>query len=74
MPLTFECLVVNTNLTTFSLHRMFDLVTLEIQNAQERELNDWKRLFHCADPLFELTRVIQAPEARLAIIEATWHG
>ncbi|KAJ4288909.1 hypothetical protein N0V90_011250 [Kalmusia sp. IMI 367209] len=54
--------------------RGFDLAMKALQNAKERDAQDWKDLFHNADPRFKLEDIKTPPGATLAIISATWEG
>ena len=45
---------------------------LEIGNAKERDLEEWKALFAEADARFTFKTVHQPPGSRLAIIETAW--
>lgn len=49
-----------------------DLTMLEIGNAKERDLGEWKALFEKADSRFVFRGVEQPPGSSLSIIEATW--
>jgi hypothetical protein len=51
-----------------------DLTTLEIGNAKERDLGEWKSLFEHADPRFIFKGIKQPLGSRLAILEAMWEG
>lgn len=51
-----------------------DLTMLELQNARERELQDWKDLFTLADERFKFVGVVMPPGSNLAIITAEWQG
>lgn len=46
----------------------------EIQNAKERDAEDWARLFHDAHPDFKLQEIITPPSSDLAIIVVSWEG
>lgn len=52
--------------------RTLDLTMLEIGNAKERELDEWKLLFEQADARFVFQGMRMPPGSKLAIIEATW--
>ncbi|GAW18307.1 hypothetical protein ANO14919_077820 [Xylariales sp. No.14919] len=54
--------------------RGFDLVMTSIQNAKERELEDWVNLFRLADERFEFQGVTQPPGSFNALLVATWRG
>ena len=47
---------------------------MEIQNARERDADDWARLFQEADPRFRLDEIKSPPASGLAIIVAFWEG
>lgn len=49
-----------------------DLTMLEIGNAKERDLGEWKILFEQADARFIFKGMEQPSGSRLAIIEAIW--
>jgi len=51
-----------------------DLAMLEMQNARERELDDWAALFHEADSRFEFLGGEQPAGSRLWILKARWNG
>lgn len=51
-----------------------DLTMLEIGNAKERDLTEWKGLLEQADPRFIFKSMKQPPGSRLAILEAIWEG
>lgn len=55
-----------------SIIRGFDLVMSSIQNARERELEDWKHLFSKADKRFEFERSISPPGSNHSLIVAAW--
>ena len=46
----------------------------EIQNAKERDGEDWAQLFQSEDPRFRFRGIKNPPESTLAIIEASWEG
>lgn len=52
--------------------RAMDLTMLEIGNAKERDLAEWKSLFEQADSRFIFKGMKQPPGSRLAILETTW--
>ncbi|CAG8952635.1 hypothetical protein HYFRA_00009742 [Hymenoscyphus fraxineus] len=54
--------------------RAMDLTMLELQNARERELEDWAKLFEDADPRFKFLGGKQPKGASLWILEAVWEG
>lgn len=48
----------------------FDLIISSIQNARERELEDWKDLFKQADKRFNFKKVISPPGSNHSLIIA----
>ncbi|KAF7536866.1 hypothetical protein G7054_g4162 [Neopestalotiopsis clavispora] len=52
--------------------RAMDVTMLEIGNAKERDLDEWKSLFQQADPKFVLKGVQQPPGSSLSILEFVW--
>jgi hypothetical protein len=46
----------------------------ELLNAKERTSEDWKQLFHDADPRFKLSQIKKPPASELSIVEFTWEG
>ncbi|KAI0381216.1 S-adenosyl-L-methionine-dependent methyltransferase [Hypomontagnella monticulosa] len=54
--------------------RSMDLTMTELQNAHERELQDWKELFELADPRFQFLWGKQPAGANLWLIVAEWNG
>lgn len=44
----------------------------ELLNAKERTSEDWKQLFHDADPRFKLLQIKKPPASELSIIEFSW--
>ena len=52
--------------------RNFDVNMLTLSNAQERELEDWKRLFASVDTRFKWKGVVEPEGSDLALIEAVW--
>ncbi|KAL6721260.1 hypothetical protein ACLMJK_000362 [Lecanora helva] len=54
--------------------RSMDLAMLEMQNARERELDDWAALFREADSRFEFLDGEQPAGSRLYILKARWGG
>ncbi|KAI4859218.1 putative O-methyltransferase [Hypoxylon rubiginosum] len=54
--------------------RAMDVTMLEIGNAKERDLDEWKALFEQADQRFVFKGMQQPPGSSLAILEATWEG
>lgn len=55
-----------------TMMRGFDLVMSSIQNARERELEDWKDLFKQADKRFNFEEVISPPGSNHSLIIAAW--
>ena len=49
-----------------------DLTMLEVGNARERELEEWKALLIEADARFKFHDLHQPPGSALAIFEAIW--
>ncbi len=49
-----------------------DLTMMEINNAKERDLDEWKTLFDKADSRFIYKGLRQPPGSKLGIIEAVW--
>lgn len=45
---------------------------MALQNAKEREAEDWAGLFRNADPRFNFLGITQPPFSKLGIIEARW--
>ncbi|TVY81049.1 O-methyltransferase gsfB, partial [Lachnellula suecica] len=54
--------------------RSMDLSMLQIQNAREREEQDWKSLFKEADARFKFEGVQQPQGSKLAFIQASWES
>ncbi|KAK8034305.1 hypothetical protein PG993_009300 [Apiospora rasikravindrae] len=54
--------------------RSMDLTMTEIQNAHERELDDWKKLIHTASPGFVFQWAKQPPGSNLWIMVVEWQG
>ncbi|KAI2615091.1 S-adenosyl-L-methionine-dependent methyltransferase [Hypoxylon sp. NC1633] len=54
--------------------RSFDLVMTSIQNARERELDDWIQLFRNADERFELQEPIRPRGSNHSLLVAVWKG
>ena len=52
--------------------RSMDLTMLEMQNSQERELNDWKNLFESVDNRFKWKNAHLPDGSRLWILEVVW--
>ncbi len=46
----------------------------ELLNAKERTSENWKQLFHDADPRFKLSQIKKPPASELSIVEFTWEG
>lgn len=51
-----------------------DLTMLEIQNSQQREIDDWKDLFKRADDRFEFVSGEQPSGSRLWVLKVRWAG
>lgn len=51
------------------LFRMVDITMLGNFNAQERELEDWAKLFQRADPRLRLVKHVKPPTSVMSIIE-----
>jgi hypothetical protein len=47
---------------------------LEIGNAKERDIDEWKCLVEQADRRFVLKGMVQPPGSDLAILEVEWQG
>ena len=45
-----------------------------IQNAKERDADDWAELFAAVDPRFKLGEIVKPSGSALSIIEAQWSG
>lgn len=54
--------------------RSMDLTMLELQNAREREMEDWAKLFEDADPRFNFLGGKKPEGASLWILEVVWEG
>ncbi|KAH7018391.1 O-methyltransferase-domain-containing protein [Microdochium trichocladiopsis] len=54
--------------------RSMDLTMFELQNARERELQDWKDLLALADPRFIFVDAVMPPGSNLSIITVEWQG
>jgi len=54
--------------------RSQDMCMAEIQNAHERELEDWKKLFEAADPRFNFVSATLPPGSNLWMIVVEWQG
>lgn len=46
----------------------------QIQNAKERDAEDWAQLFEFADPRFRFEPIVEPQGSTLAIVYATWEG
>lgn len=57
-----------------TISRSFDLAMKEIQNAAERDAQDWAQLFDFADPRFVLQDIKTPPGSTLSLVCATWGG
>jgi len=51
-----------------------DLGMKELLNAKERTSEEWKQLFHDADPRFRLVQIKKPPASELSIVEYIWEG
>lgn len=49
-----------------------DVTMLEIGNAKERDLAEWKSVFQQADPKFVLGELRQPSGSSLSILEFIW--
>lgn len=58
----------------FGYYRLMDLTILELQNAREREIDDWAGLFKQADAQFYFLGGKQPTGSNLWIIEAVWEA
>ncbi|KAK8136213.1 O-methyltransferase [Apiospora sp. TS-2023a] len=54
--------------------RSMDLTMTELQNARERELDDWKEVFHTASPGFVFQWAKQPPGSNLWFLVVEWQG
>ncbi|GAW15863.1 hypothetical protein ANO14919_052850 [Xylariales sp. No.14919] len=54
--------------------RSFDVVMSTIQNAKERDLNEWIGLFRRADERFEFKGATTPPGSQLSLLVAMWRG
>ncbi|KAI0172756.1 putative O-methyltransferase [Hypoxylon sp. FL1284] len=54
--------------------RGMDVTMLEIGNAKERTLDEWKSLFEQADPKYVFKGMQQLPGSSLAFLEAAWES
>ncbi|KAF7879473.1 hypothetical protein EAF04_000669 [Stromatinia cepivora] len=54
--------------------RSMDLTMMELQDARERELDDWAKLFEEADKGFRFKGGKKLDRANLWILEAVWEG
>ena len=54
--------------------RDFDMGMKAIQNAKERDEDEWKKLFNSADPRYKFQGAMRVPNYDLAIIEVIWAG
>ena len=48
------------------------MLMLTLQNARERELDDWEELFHQADPRYKWIGAKVKEGDSSAVIEVTW--
>ena len=54
--------------------RAMDLTMLEIWNARERDLGEWKALLGGVHERLVVGRVLRPEGSRLALIETVWEG
>ncbi|KAI1302030.1 putative O-methyltransferase [Xylaria venustula] len=54
--------------------RAMDATMLEIGNAKERNMDEWKVLFQQTDRRFVLKGTVQPPGSNLTILELEWQG
>ncbi|KAI0100071.1 putative O-methyltransferase [Nemania sp. FL0031] len=54
--------------------RAMDVTMMEIGNAKERSLDEWKHMLSQADRRFHLKEVVQPPGSNLAILEVEWQA
>ena len=65
--------VVYVELSVLTESSAMDMIMLTLQNAREREEDDWKKLFAQADERFELVSITRAAkDSAAAIIVAEW--
>lgn len=50
-----------------------DVAMMTLQNAQERDKDEWVSLFKCADERFTFAGVTQPEGSDLAVIVFTWN-
>ena len=62
------------NLAHQNLHSGLDLQLLGMQNAKERDIDDWTKLLKDADPRFKLEAVNMPPNSLLAMIVVAWEA
>ncbi|KAL8830046.1 MAG: hypothetical protein Q9191_001663 [Dirinaria sp. TL-2023a] len=55
-----------------AISKSFDLNMWALNNAQERDLHDWEKLFKDADPGFRIAGVTKPEGSVLSIIEIIW--
>lgn len=67
-------LLADHSLTVSLRSRSMDLSILELQNARERDLDDWATLFERADRRFKYLGGGKPEGANLWILEARWDG
>lgn len=49
-----------------------DIAMMTMQNAQERDRDEWINLFNAADERFHFVQVVQPKNSDLAVIEFIW--
>jgi|TARA_R110002003_G_scaffold124_19_gene11345 hypothetical protein len=54
--------------------RAMDLTMLEIANARERSIDEWKAVFEMADERFQFMGVTQPEGSKLSMLELVWTG
>ncbi|KFX93081.1 hypothetical protein V490_05014 [Pseudogymnoascus sp. VKM F-3557] len=54
--------------------RTMDLVMLTLINAQERSKEEFRTIFHAANPNFRFVGVTRPAGCRMSIVEAVWEG
>ena len=76
--LSFYCAsrVAKSELICILSSSLTDLTMMQLFNSRERELDDWKQLFHDVDSRFVFEGFIQPSGSHLAIIKFEWknHG
>ncbi|THC88441.1 hypothetical protein EYZ11_012113 [Aspergillus tanneri] len=54
--------------------RIMNLSMMSVFNARERDADEWRDLFHRADPRFRFVGIRQPQGSHLALIEVEWSG